>query len=118
MGSLPPLPMDDKKMKILCLCNQGNNRSVQFAHLLKQEGHDAIAAGVDANSPETIKMLCDWADRIIITEINQINKIPEGNPVLLLDVGPDVYRRPFNPTLFRKANALIEKNRLWITHQK
>jgi hypothetical protein len=37
-------------MKILCVCDQGNNRSVHFAHNLKYWGNDCIPIGTETNS--------------------------------------------------------------------
>lgn len=63
-------------MKILCVCDQGNNRSVQFAHLLKYWGHDTISVGIKTTSKETLDMLFKWADKIIVTEDDQFDSFP------------------------------------------
>lgn len=95
-------------MKILVLCDEGNNRSVTVAHHLKYWGHDVIAAGLKRNSPETLQMLSEWADRIVLTERCQVPAIQSMWPPLpaafsskldLWDIGPDVYPRPFNKDL-------------------
>ena len=52
-------------MKILCICQGGNVRSVAMAQHLKEKGHEAIAIGMDHTSKETYKMLIDWSDKII-----------------------------------------------------
>lgn len=92
-------------MKILVVCDEGNNRSVTIAHHLKYWNHDVLSAGLNRNSEETLKMLSDWADRIITTDGSQyIN----SNKVQLWDVGPDTYPRPFNKTLLSKVRALME----------
>lgn len=94
-------------MKILVLCDEGNNRSVTIAHQLKYWGHDVIAAGVKRNTPETIALLTDWADRVIITELGQL----EGAKVQAWETGPDVFPRPFNRELLSIVKALMEKHR-------
>lgn len=49
-------------MRVLCICNGGNVRSVAMAQHLKEQGHDAIAVGLDHASPETLDMLKNWAE--------------------------------------------------------
>lgn len=99
-------------MKILCVCDQGNNRSVTFAHLLKYKGHETLSAGLQTNSPETLTMLFKWADIIIITAVDQ--DIPDEfvPKVTLMNVGPDTYPRPFNKELYAQARYLISKSDL------
>lgn len=98
-------------MKILVVCDEGNNRSVTVAHHLKYWAHDVLTVGLDRNTPETIRMLCDWADRIIITHTNQ--EIPGDFPekVQLWNLGPDTYPRPFNKDLLHKVRALMQEHR-------
>lgn len=96
-------------MKILVLCDQGNNRSVTLAHHLKYWGHDVIPAGVKTNSPETLNLLKDWADKIIITEAGQLSA---DTPKLeLWDIGLDIYPRPFNPQLLTIVRTLMEQHK-------
>lgn len=94
-------------MKILVVCDEGNNRSVVLAHQLKYWGHDVIPVGVKRNSPETIEMLRDWADRVIITEEGQL----EGDKVELWNIGPDNYPRPFNKELLAIVRDLMEQHK-------
>ena len=95
-------------MKILVLCDEGNNRSVMIAHLLKYWGHDILAAGVKRNSPATLDMLVEWADRIITTEEGQL----EGEKVQLWNIGPDHYPRPFNRYLLRIVQDMMQEHKL------
>jgi galactitol-specific phosphotransferase system IIB component len=112
--SVDDIAIGRKQMKILTVCDQGNNRSVQFAHLLKYWGNDCITAGLKTNSPETLDMLFQWADIIITTDDTQ--QIPEQYQakVKLLDVGPDKYPRPFNPELNAMVKRILEENKLWL----
>lgn len=100
-------------MNILTICDQGNNRSVQFAHLLKYKysGSDVIPAGLNL-SHQTLKMLCNWADIIILTD--KLQKIPDEyiGKIKVWDVGEDHYPRPFNSELNRLARKIIEENPL------
>lgn len=103
-------------MKILTICDQGNNRSVQFAHLLKYKykGFDVIPIGLSTTSLPTLQMLFEWANIIILTEPCQKEQIPfcYEHKVKVWDVGADTYPRPFNKELYAKARAIIEQNPL------
>jgi predicted protein tyrosine phosphatase len=94
-------------MKVLAVCDQGNNRSVTVAAVLKyRPGMDVLTAGLQTNSGPTLVMLCNWADIIITTARDQ--KVPcHQEKVRLCDIGPDVYPRPFNPQLLRKVRLLV-----------
>lgn len=102
--------------KILCVCENGNNRSVQFAHLLryKYRPSDTIPVGTSMHSKETLDMLYDWADIIIVVEDKLVHKIPDEfmDKVKIWHVGEDHYPRPFNTELLVKARKLIEDNPL------
>ena len=107
-----------KVRKILCVCDLGNNRSVQFAHLLryKYQPCDTIPVGVEMHSKETLDMLYKWADIIIAVSDKVAFKIPVQfeAKVKIWDVGKrDIYPRPFNAELYRKAKQIIEDNKLW-----
>lgn len=100
-------------MKILVLCDQGNNRSVTIAHQLKYWGHDILTAGLETNGVITIMMLAEWADRIIFTDKHQqlpAHIIGYEHITQLWDVGPDVYPRPLNKDLLRKVKQLMEEH--------
>src|SRR5574341_2025426 len=59
------LRCEPMKLKVLCVCNGGNVRSVALAEALKGSfGCEAISASTYWLSRETMKMLCDWADVI------------------------------------------------------
>ena len=81
-------------MKILCLCHQGNVRSVAMAYMLKSYyKQDAIAAGIDSNSRGTIEMLFNWMDFCIVMETSIVQKLNSFDAVekcLVCDVGPDI----------------------------
>lgn len=109
-------------MKILCLCNHGNNRSVHLAHHLKYLDHDVLAAGLEKNSPDTLKMLYDWAEIIIVTEHEHIGMLPDevrtSIKLKLFDVGPDTYKRPFNEELKALVKQYLKENESWLKPQK
>ena len=101
-------------MKILCICDQGNNRSVTFAHLLKYWGNDTLSAGLSTTTLDTMKMLCEWADKIVVTASRQSKDFcftGFRSKIVLCDVGPDTYPRPFNRELLVKAKQQLELHR-------
>ncbi len=106
-----------KVRKILCVCQNGNNRSVQFAHLLryKYQPCDTIPVGTDMHSKETLDMLYKWADIIIVVEDKLAFKVPSKyeSKIKIWNVGEDRYPRPFNKELYFKANEYIKHNPLW-----
>ena len=64
-----------------------------------------LSAGLAMNPAPTLQMLCDWADRVICTDCTQgetLNlkvKVAVPEKLQLWDIGPDIYKRPFNPEL-------------------
>lgn len=93
-------------MKIVCLCQRGNIRSVSLAFLLKDEfGQDAVAIGWQTAGEELSCLLFCWAERIIVMEDYMRAKVPErfSGKVLVCDVGPDHYGNSKHPDLLRKV---------------
>lgn len=89
-------------MKILTMCQGGNVRSVALAARLKGlHGHDAVACSWEFNTPETIKMLCQWAEMIVVMEAVFVKYIPVefGKKIHYCDVGPDRWGSAFHPEL-------------------
>ena len=91
-------------MKILCLCQKGNSRSVALAWYFKQRHqpkHEALAAGMVTTSRETRKLLYDWADLVILTAGRYRHWIPDeyGHKLLVWDVGTDRFFRGFSDEL-------------------
>ena len=48
-----------------------------MATLLKDRGHDALNVGLDWNTEDTVKMLLQWADVILVAEESMLSRIPE-----------------------------------------
>lgn len=60
--------MPDRR-KFLCVCNGGVVRSVTLAAMLKYWWNlDAMAASIDKNVGDTMTMLCNWADVIVVMD--------------------------------------------------
>lgn len=59
--------MNKKKVKVLCVCGQGLNRSKYLAGYLKRKGYETRFGGVDGNSPNPINdWSVKWSDVIVI----------------------------------------------------
>lgn len=99
-------------MKILVCCSAGNNRSVALRMHLISRGHDAISCGLDVNKVETINMLCEWADKVIVVDDIMLLQIFDKYhyKTVSAKIGPDKWGRSFNQELidltFEIANNL------------
>ena len=93
------------RLRILCVCEGGFTRSVCLAGHLRNDGgrpvHDSIAASWRFNTPETITMLCAWAEFVVVMEPYMLEKIPQEyrSKSKVCDVGPDRYGQPLHPDL-------------------
>lgn len=100
-------------MKILTLCERGNNRSVIMASTLREDGgyRDVISQGVYTASQETLVMLYDWADKIILTTKKIEGAIhPEyQDKVVLCDMGDDPYGPSFHPPFKQIALEFLKQ---------
>jgi len=97
-------------MKVLVVCDHGNNRSVTIAGQLKYWKHDVLSVGLAVTSEETIRMLLVWCDRVITTDSGQLDSLPVGfdGKHQLWDLGPDVYPRAYNPELLKMVKVLMQ----------
>jgi predicted protein tyrosine phosphatase len=104
------------RKRFLCVCEGGNVRSVGLAYVLKNGyGQDAVACGWRFNSRETLTLLCEWADYVVVMEQKFASKIDARFQAKLrvVDVGPDRFGSPFAPELqeFLQAVAASWKER-------
>jgi len=97
-------------MKILIVCDHGNNRSVSIAQRLKYWGHDILTAGLETNDKKTLWMLYEWADRIITTSRGQHVYGHFQDKVQLWQIGAGVYPRPLNRELLKKIDVLMDEH--------
>lgn len=98
-------------MKVLTICQGGHVRSVGMKYLLRYKyGHEAISAGWETVSSDTLRMLCDWADVVVIMQPKFERYIsPDFKEKLLCyDVGEDNYGNPFHPILLGSLEKMIE----------
>ena len=91
-------------MKYLVVCDGGNVRSHALAFVLKYHyNQEAIAAGRLHLSPDTMHMLSEWADMIILMRPNMINSIPtlyHSKVRKDIDIGDDRWGVSIHPELF------------------
>jgi predicted protein tyrosine phosphatase len=100
------------KAKALTICQGGNSRSVALAYVLKYKyGVDALACSWETNTPETIKMLCEWAEAIFVMQPQFIESVPSDSrcKVKVIDVGPDKWFNGLHPELVALCDTLIKK---------
>jgi hypothetical protein len=100
-------------MKILVVCDEGNNRSVTLGNQIKYIGHDVLTIGINRIAQDTLIMLYGWADKVILTESNQVSPfLPDKeHKVVLWNIGPDIYPRPYNKKLLKIAQALVQQHK-------
>src|SRR6266849_2021611 len=99
-------------MKVVCMCQGGNSRSVACGYLLKYEyGIDTLACSWERNSPATLKMLFEWADAVIVMETYFKQYVPEEyhHKLVVIDVGPDVWANGLHPDLLDKIRTVLQK---------
>ena len=105
--------MENQSYKILTMCAGGNVRSVALKYLLKYRyKHEALNCGQDANSPETIEMLCRWADHIIVLEPDYAKFVPETykEKAFCYNVGPDRFGSAFHQELLAILDFMINQH--------
>jgi hypothetical protein len=97
-------------MKILCLCQKGNSRSVVLAwYLRKLQRHETLAAGMVTTSRTTRKMLYEWADRIILVVPRYSHWIPEEyhDKLRVINAGRDPWRE-HDQDLLKRYETLLD----------
>jgi predicted protein tyrosine phosphatase len=103
-------------MKVLTVCHGGNVRSVALAYVLKNRvDADALACGWAVNSAQTIAMLCEWADRIIVVQEHYREKIPMKyrDKLAVYDVGRDRWLNSLDPQLRSMFQRMVTADPFW-----
>lgn len=88
--------------RFLCVCEGGCVRSAALAWQLKvRHGQNAIAGSWKWNDQETLAMLCEWADYVVVMQAEFASRIPAGfgSKLRAVDVGVDRYGTPVNMEL-------------------
>ena len=100
-------------LKIAVFCQGGITRSAAMANELKTYGHDVLNAGLGYNSEETIHMVGDWADRIVVMQKELLPLVPRElrSKTVVADVGPDVWEklRSSDPDLKQRVKVIAEQ---------
>lgn len=101
-------------MRILTICEGGACRSVALARMLKINRHDAIAASWARNSAETLHMLGEWAELVVVMQPEMLDKISNSLRLKaeVCDVGKDRWGNPFAPDLMELCLAWMKKRGL------
>ncbi len=101
-----------KDIKILCVCRQGNSRSVGTRYRLNRRGYgNVIAIGAFNTNQETLKMLCDWADKILLAKPHHGENLPSGKEKIDTEftIGEDNWNNPMNKELHEIVNKELDK---------
>lgn len=99
-------------MKILTVCQKGHCRSVALKILLgKYMGHDVLSCGYKTSSMETLRMLFEWADKVVILTKAALIVIEEKykDKVVIFDIGHDIWINPTHPDLQENLKKLIKE---------
>lgn len=106
--------MDEWKvsnLKVMTMCRGGNVRSATLAYVLKYKYHvDAVACGHEGNSKETRKMLCEWADYILVAELYMREFIDKEYQYKthVYEIGADTWGMALHPDLIAKCDRLLQ----------
>ena len=116
-------------MKVLCICNHGNNRSGSMAKVIRTSNgkclgvgeeytkeyskHEAIAIGAHCSQDDTLKILIDWSD-FVVDMSDEIEFVQKKLKTLCedkykrFDVGFDIYGSNSHPELLSKCEEWIK----------
>jgi hypothetical protein len=105
-------------MKILCVCEHGNVRSVALAYLLKTLfNQEAIAVGIRDVSDNTMAMLEKWSDYVVFVnkDVAYMSKVNlDREDVIVFNVGKDIWFTPKHEELVHKLYRELSKHpELW-----
>jgi hypothetical protein len=102
-----------KDLKILCVCRSGNVRSVATKYCLNRKFYDdVIAVGCDKVSRETLRMLCEWADLILLAKPDHGKKIGQQFKHKInkgFTIGEDTYGSSVNLKLMEVVEYQLVK---------
>lgn len=95
--------------KILTICEGGNVRSVTLARVIKDNGHESIAASWKHLEPATLQMLLDWCDQAVFLDhpdnFQNLKAKAPGYQVLedtlFIDLKEDRWHRAHHPELLK-----------------
>lgn len=100
-------------MKILAVCRSGRVRSHAIKVAMELKGHEAINAGVKYHSPETLKMLAEWAELILVPEAwikEELESMGITTRIIDLQIGPDIWKTKVTQDLMKVTQKKIKKH--------
>jgi predicted protein tyrosine phosphatase len=98
--------------KIVCICRGGQVRSVAARHILADRYgfKKVLSCGWEKNDSDTVQMLCDWADYILIVGSTMHWRFSTPLPkTKLIDIGPDIWGSYNHPDLLAKLESKIKE---------
>ena len=101
----------DKTIKILCICNQGNCRSVATRYCLNRRGYtDVIAIGGANTSAQTLADLYIWADLVLLAKPTHSRFLPIDMDKVDIEftIGEDKWGNPMNKELHEIINKQLD----------
>ena len=101
----------DKNLTLLCVCGKGNCRSVGTRFCLNKRGYtNVIAIGVTNTSMNTLAMLWNWADLILLAKPTHNVFFPISDKVYTkFTIGEDKWGNPSNKELHKIVNEQLDK---------
>jgi hypothetical protein len=100
----PPEVLLPRPMRVVTVCEEGLNRSVVARWMLQHQGHEVIPVGLRRTSPDTLAMLFDWADVVLLLDARLRGQLSVEN-LIVWDVGPDLFPHHYNAELVRRLRA-------------
>ena len=104
------VPMQAQPKKFLCVCQDGNVRSVGLAFRIHNlYGHEAVPVGWNRLTKLSLYRFCQWADYIVVLQAEYAKMIdPEfADKVRVAEVGPDNYGRHSHRDLQEKLAPIV-----------
>ena len=100
-----------KNIKILCVCGKGNCRSVGTRICLNNRGYaNVIAIGTTNTSMNTLAMLWNWADLILLAKPTHNVFFPLSDKVYTkFTIGEDKWSNPYSKELHKIINEQLDK---------
>jgi len=101
----------DKTIKILCICNQGNCRSVATRYCLNRRGYtNVISIGESNTDIETLTMLYNWADKVLLAKPHHSRNLLDTAKVdKSFTIGEDKWLNPLNKELHQLIRYELNK---------
>ena len=100
-----------KEIKILCVCNKGEVRSVATRHCLMKRGYrNVIAIGWYGMTDATLDMLGNWADIILVAKPYHAKYLASGREKVnkQFTLGEQIWDNPLHPDLHKLVNKQLD----------